>query len=243
MEAQEDSQRSFVPTVLPWCVAGASFLLYAITLNHWVSLASLPVVAQVQGVGGSIALNGPLGFLASYPFKALPAAWQPIALNLLAAVCATLTLALLARSVALLPHDRTREQRQRERSEFSLLSIPMAWLPPVFAVVVCGLQLTFWENATAANNEMLDLLLFAYLVRCLLEYRVDHRERWLVKLALVYGLAVTNNWAMIGFFPCFLTALIWIKGTAFFQVRFLLRMLGFGIAGLLLWLVLPAFTK
>ena len=77
-----------------------------------------------------------------------------------------MSLALLARSVALLPHDRTHDQRQKERSEFSLLSIRAAWLPPVLAALVCGLQLTFWENATGcASAEMFDLLLFAYVIR------------------------------------------------------------------------------
>ena len=73
-----------------------------------------------------------------------------------------MTLALLARSVALLPHDRTQPQRQLEHDEFSLLSIRAAWVPPLLAVFACGLQLTFWENATVASSEIFDLLVFAY---------------------------------------------------------------------------------
>src|SRR5206468_10690765 len=130
--------------------------------------------------------QAPLFFVLTFPFRWLPAGWQAIALNAFSAVCAALTLALLARSVMLLPHDRTHEQRQRERSEFSLLSIPAAWLPPLFAALVCGLQSTFWEHATAATGEMLDLLLFAYVIRCLLAYRSDTRESWLTRSALVY---------------------------------------------------------
>jgi len=49
---------------------------------------------------------------------------------------------------------------------------------------------------------MLDLLLFAYVIRNLLEFRLDGRESWLLKASLVYGAGMTNNWAMIGFFPC-----------------------------------------
>ena len=71
-----------------------------------------------------------------------------LALNLFSAACGVLTLALLARSVALLPHDRTDEQRRREHSDYSTLSIPLAWVPPVLAVTCCGLQLTFWEHST-----------------------------------------------------------------------------------------------
>lgn len=239
MQDRDNSQLSFVQTTLPWLVSGAALLGYLLTLNHWVTLSSLPVVAKVTGWDWSPELNAPLHYLLTYPFRWLPAGWQPIGLNLFAAVCAALTLALLARSVALLPHDRTREQRQRERSEFSLLTNRTAWLPPVFAALVCGLQLTFWENATAATGELLDLLLFAYVIRCLLEFRIDQRESWLARMALVYGLAATNNWAMIGFFPLFLAALIWIKGASFFDFHFVARMLVCGLAGLLLYLLLP----
>ena len=237
MENRERS--SFVQSRLPWIIAAAALVLYLITLNRWVSLASLPVVSGITDPDALPPLNGPLHFLVTYPFRWLPPGVQLIGLNLFAALCAALTLALLARSVALLPHDRTREQRQRERSELSLLSIPAAWAPPLFAALVCGLQLSFWEHATAATGEMLDLLLFAYLIRCLLEYRIDQRECWLTRLALVYGITTTNNYALIAYFPGFLAALIWIKGKSFFEFRFLTRMLGWGAAGLALYLLLP----
>jgi tetratricopeptide (TPR) repeat protein len=142
----------------------------------------------------------------------------------------------------LLPHDRTREQRLRERSELALLSIPAAWAPPLFAALVAGLQLTFWEHATAATGEMLDLLLFAYVVRCLLEYRLSEEDKWLSRCALVYGLGITNNYAMIGFFPAFIVALIWIRGRRFFEFRFLARMMGWGAAGVTLYLLLPVLS-
>ena len=58
----------------------------------------------------------------------------------------------------------------------------------------------------------LDLLLFAYIIRNLLEFRLDANDGWLLRAAFVYGLGITNNWAMIGFFPLFLAALIWIRG-------------------------------
>ena len=145
----------------------------------------------------------------------------------------------LARSVALLPHDRTHEQRQKEHGEFALLSIPSAWVPPLLAALACGLQLTFWENATSASVEMLNLLVFAYVIRCLLEFRIDERQSWLTRAAFVYGLGITNNWAMIAFFPLFLTALIWIRGLHFFNLSFLGRMFICGLAGLSLYLLLP----
>ncbi|PYM15349.1 MAG: hypothetical protein DME18_04520 [Verrucomicrobia bacterium] len=242
MENQEQS--AFVQSRLPWLITATALVVYALTLNRWVSLSSLPIVAGVARETLAPSINEavgfqPLHFLVLLPFRLLPAAWQPAGLNLFAAICGALTLGLLARSVALLPHDRTREQRQRERSEFSLLSIPAAWVPPLFAALVCGLQSTFWEHATAATGEMLDLLLFAYVIRCLLAYRSDTRGSWLTRSALVYGIAATSNFGMIGFFPAYLLALIWIKGLSFFEFRFLARMFGWGAAGLTLYLLLP----
>ncbi|HZQ47769.1 MAG TPA: tetratricopeptide repeat protein, partial [Verrucomicrobiae bacterium] len=124
-------------------------------------------------------------------------------------------------------------------SEFSLLTMRAAWAPPLLAVLVCGLQMTFWEHAVAWTGEMLDLLVFAYVIRCLLEFRISQRESWIIRCAIAYGLGMANNWAMIGFFPIFLGALIWIKGLAFFNPRALLRTLGCGLLGLSLIFLLP----
>jgi len=224
---------------LPWIVAGVALLLYAVTLNHWARLDSLVTLSAAGGWGLYVTVRAPLLNLVTLPVRLLPAGWEAPALNLLAAVMAALTLALLARSVSLLPYDRTNETRLRERSEFSLLSIGLAWVPAALACLALGLQLSFWEHATAFTGEMLDLLLFAYLGRCLLEFRLDRRDGWLFKLAFVYGLGVANNYAMVGFFPCFLVAVIWVKGWEFPQPRFLLRMALAGVLGLLVYLYLP----
>src|SRR5437667_4685124 len=239
IEQEISPRKRFVSAILPWIIAVAALAVYLATLNHWVSFNSLLAVAKVSGWTWQPELHEPLHWLVSYPLHWLPVKAIPLALHLLSAVCAVLTLALLARSVALLPHDRTHEQRQREHGEFSLLSIRAAWLPPVLAVLVCGLQLTFWEHATVASGEMLNLLLFAYVIRCVLEFRIDERESWLTRAAFVYGLGMTNNWAMIGFLPLFLAALVWIRGLSFFNLRFLGRMFVYGLAGLLLYLLLP----
>ncbi len=237
MERQE--RPGFACSVLPWVVAGGALILYLITLNRWVSLSSLELLSNLTAPSGPPPLSGPLLFLVTYPFRWLPAGIQIAAWNILSAVCAALTLALLARSVALLPHDRNREERHHEFSEDALLSIPANWLPPLFAVLLCGLQISFWEHATALTGELFDLFLFAYVIRCLLEYRIDPKPSWLSRFALVYGLAATNNYAMIGYFPAFLVALIWIRGMEFFQPATLGRLAAWGVAGLSLYLLLP----
>jgi tetratricopeptide (TPR) repeat protein len=239
MEEKRIARPDFARKVLPWLVAGGALLLYLLTLNRWVTLESLPYVAQVADWDWALPHSSPLFYLLTYPFRWLPGGWQPVGLNVFAAVCGALTLALLVRSVSLLPHDRTHEQRQRERSENSLLTIRWNWVPPLLAGLVAGFQLTFWEHSIAATGEMLNLLVFAYLIRCLLEFRVDRRQSWMSAFALVYGLGVANNWALIGFFPAFLAAVIWIKGKSFFNFQFLWRTTLFGLAGLSLYLLLP----
>ncbi|HWD18630.1 MAG TPA: DUF2723 domain-containing protein [Verrucomicrobiae bacterium] len=233
-------------TVNPWIVAAAALIIYGLALNHWVTLRGLPWIASVTGwdwhpipTEWRPSYFAPLWYVTTLPFRVLPVTWQPCALNLFSAVCASLTLMLLAQSVRLLPHDRTREQRQREPGEFSLFSGKWAFVPQVFAVVMLGLQGVFWENAVTASNEMLDVLVFAFIIYCLLRFRISQNEKWLAGMALVYGLGTTNNFALVGFFPFFLIALIWIKGLSFFNVRFMLRMIGFGLLGLLLYLLIP----
>src|SRR2546423_196475 len=129
-------ERKYVRTILPWPPGWAMFLFYLATLNHWISFANLPEVARVAGYSWQPELYGPVTWLVTLPFRLLPAKIVPLALNVFGAVCAALTLALLVRSIALWPHDRTHNQRQNEIGPFSLLSIPLAWLPPVLAVLV-----------------------------------------------------------------------------------------------------------
>src|ERR1035437_8812108 len=236
-ERETNLEKKLLRAVLPWLVAAVALVLYLVTLNHWVSLSSLQQVSRVSGWTWQPELTAPVFWLVTYPFRWLPAHTIPLALNLFAAICAALTLALLTRSVALLPHDRSLKQRQKEHSAFALLSIPAAWVPPVLAAMVCGLQLSFWENGTVASADMFDLLLLAYAVGCLLEYRITDRESWLLRASLAFGLGMTNNWAMLGFFPAFLVTLVWIKGLRFFDLRFLARMGLCGVGGLSVFFV------
>ena len=234
------AERTAVSTILPWVIAAAAVVLYGATRDPWQSLAGAQTVNLVSGWSFQPDLTHPLYWLVTLPFRLLPAAWIPAALNLFSAACGALTLALLARSVALLPHDRTEQQRLRERSPFSFLTIRSAWLPPVVAALGCGLQLSFWEHATAISSEIFDLLLFAYVIRCVLEYRRAGADSWLLRAGFVYAAAMTGNWAMLAFAPVFIAALIWNKGLGFFEARFLGRLIFLGSLGLCFYLLLPA---
>lgn len=241
MTVTEKPTLRFSLKILPWLVILAALAVYLTTANRWVSFSSLPVVGKLLGWDWwSNQTTPPLLYLLTLPLTFLPVSSAPALMNALSAVLAALTLGTLTRSVALLPQDRTREQRQKEHTPGGLLSLPTNWIPPLFAILALGFQMTFWEHATAATGEMLNLLLFAHLVRCLLEYRQEQKESWLCQFALVYGLATTNNWGMIGFAPIFLIVLIWLKGKSFFKARFLGKLALFGFIGLLLYLLMPA---
>jgi tetratricopeptide (TPR) repeat protein len=189
-------------------IAAVAFLVYCLTLNHWASLTSIGSVSRVSGWTWQPELRQPLTCAVLYPFRFLPHAWLPFALNLFSATCAALVITLLARSVLLLsgavgtPLGLTTSPRLANFVRFA---------PAALAATVCGLQLTFWEHATAFTGEMLDLLIFAYVIRCLLEFRNDQREVWLYRSAFIYAAGMTNNWAMIGYLPLYLVAILLVK--------------------------------
>src|SRR6266498_4170547 len=145
MQPELKVELGFTQRRLPWLIAAVGLLCYVITLNHSPTFAGLSALVKSAGWDWRSNIVAPIQVLLTWPIRWLPAGLQLACLNLMAAVCASLALGLLARSVALLPHDRTREQRALERNDYSLLSIRAAWLPPLLAAFACGLQLTFWK--------------------------------------------------------------------------------------------------
>lgn len=237
MAARQHSR--FVHFVLPWLISAAVLVLYVVTLHPWVSIKSADTVAKVAGWEWNTLHLSPVTLLVTWPLRWLPSASQPWALNLLSAILAALTVGLLAKSVALLPHDRTREQRQRERSDFGFLTIPLAWVPPVTSAALLGVQLTFWEAATAMSSEMVSLTLFAFCVFCFLRFRVLQEDKYLAWLSFAFGAAAANDWGIVGFCPLFVIAILAAKGIAFFEAKFLTRTTLAGLAGAAFYL-LPA---
>jgi len=231
--------KRFVTSTLPWLVGLVATVVYLATMNHWATVNSVGIVSRVSGWLWQPDLHQPLVFLLLYPFRFLPEHLIPMALNVFNAVLAGLVVTLLARSVALLPHDRTSDQRELAGEEHGLLATRTAWIPPVLAAVVLGLQISFWENATAVSGEIIDVLVVAYVIRCLLEFRLDERQSWMSRAAFVYAAGMTNNWALIGLLPVFLATVVWIKGLSFFNARFIGRMTLWALCGLSLYLLLP----
>lgn len=244
INANETNPRKIFPVrQLPWLLGAVMLLVYGLTLNPWVTLLNVDSVARISGQIWQPQISNPLSFLATYPFRWLPASQIPLALNLFSAVCGALTLVVLARSVALLPHDRTEYERLREPSDFSFLTGWTAWFPPILAVVMAGLQLTFWEHATSYTGETFNLLLFALIIWLLLEYRLDEAEWRLYAAVAIYSASLAENWGMMAFGPILLAAIIWLRRLEFFQARFLIRLIAYSLAGAVFFLLLPALIK
>jgi tetratricopeptide (TPR) repeat protein len=241
-ENQTDPRKSFAVRHLPYVLGLVVLVIYLCTLNPWVTLQNLSTVAAVSGWNWQPQLVNPLLFLVMLPFHLLPAAMVPLVLNIFSAICSALVLTILARSIAILPRDRTDTERQRERSDFSFLTGRLAIFPPLLAVILLGLQLTFWVNATTFTGKSFDLLLFAGIVWQLLEYRLDEAPWRMYLAAFVYGAGIAESWVFVGYFPLFLTAIIWLRKLEFFNLRFLARMTWCGLAGILFLFLLPLIT-
>lgn len=213
----------------PVQVALGALLFYGLTLSHGVTLNSLALTAKIAGWDWRPLSGHPLLWLLTLPMRLLPAAWVAMALNLFSAVCGALTLGILTRSLELLPWFRP----------LATLAGWSARLPLLLAVAVCGLELNFWQNATAGTGEILDLLLLAAAVWCLLEYRINRDLRWLKAAAVVWGAGMAEDWVMVFALPFFVGGLVWLRKFNFFNLRFILSMAGLGLAGFALYALLP----
>src|SRR6478736_9513169 len=151
---EPNQNRHYTLTWLPWLLGFGVLTLYVLTLNHNLSvlqdwtMVQLPMGVRASGWSYGAEFLAPVYYAATYPLGWLPTQYIPIALNLFSAICAALALGQLARSVALLPHDRTRDQRERLTQRDSLLTTALPWLPPLLATLACALGLSMWEHGT-----------------------------------------------------------------------------------------------
>jgi tetratricopeptide (TPR) repeat protein len=214
---------------LPRYVALAAALVYGLTLSWGTTVNSLPLAAKVAGWDWVPTAAEPLTWLLTLPLRCLPAGWIPASLNLFFAICGALTLGLLARSIELLPWDCPPDENKE-------------WIKPLPVLLACavgGLQFNFWQEATAGAGVMLNQLLLAAAIWCLLEYRAGKESRWLNAAALIWGLGMAQNWVMLLNLPLFVAALIWLRRRRFFKWTFLLRMALLGLAGFSIYALLP----
>jgi len=213
----------------PVQVALAALFVYTLTLSQGITLASLPLTAKVAGWDWQPLNTQPLLWLLTLPLRFLPAGWVAPGLNFFSAVCGALTLGVLARSLELLSWDRPLE------------TLPgwQAKLPILLGCGICGLEFSFWQEATAATGEMLQSLLFATAILCLLEYRVARNFRWMQAATFVWGLGMAENWMMVLTLPLFALSLFWLGKFELLKRELLVRLALTGLAGFSIFAFLP----
>lgn len=215
---------------LPFYVAASAALAYLLTLCWGTTANTWLLTANVAGWDWQSKQNQPLLWLLTLPLRLLPAGWIPASLNIFSALCASVTLGLMARSVQLFPWDCAPPEKR-------------AWslhLPVLLTCGVCGLEFNFWSEATAGSGAMLNQLLLTTAVWSVLEFRASNNRRWLHAAALIWGAGMAQSWLMQINLPLFIGAMFWLRGKKkFFRWRFLLRMTLFGLAGFSLYALLP----
>ena len=241
---------------LPWQIAFGALMLYGATLGHGVTINSLGLTAKLAAWDWTPMLGRPLFWLLSLPLRLLPDGWVSVSLNFFFAAIAALTLGLLARTVQLMPWGRPLENESRW----------VRTLPVLLACSVCGLEFNFWQEATASSGEMLAFLPLAAAIWLMLEFRARHNIRWLYGAAFVWGLGMAENWLLLLVLPVFVAGAFWLKLNSlvtkanrmdaplfvtaefwlqrfyflrFALLKFLGLMVGFGFAGVLIYLLLP----
>jgi len=214
---------------LPLFVALAALVLYACTVGGGLTLTGLPLAAKLAGWNNVPLVGQPLLWLLTLPLRVLPAAWLAPFLKLFAATLAALILGLVTRTVQLLPWDHQWDKTNRLA----------CLLPGLTAAAVCGLEFSFWREATSSVGDLLDLLLLAAAVWLLLESQVRRNSRWLNAAAVVWGVGMAENWVMLLALPLFVAFLVRLRRRRFFRWRFILRMAGLGLAGFSVYAILP----
>ena len=224
---------------LPKYVGWGAFAIYLITLAHGVTMNNVAWTGSVAGWDLQPLGNEPVLWLLTLPLHLLPASWAAVELNIFSAVCGAWTLCLLARTVQILPQNRTPVQRVFLTSNRGLYLGVNNWAPAVLAAVLCGLEFSFWQQSVAAVGETLNILLFASALRWLLEYRTDHQLSYLRKAIFMWGVGMTENWAMIILLPVFIGGIMWLRGRRFYSVKFLFMAFLVGLAGFSIYAVPP----
>ncbi len=206
-----------------------ALLIYLGTVSHGATLASLSLTARLCGWDDASLTDHPLFWLLTLPLHGLPAAWLPTALNLFSALCAALALGLLAASVPLLPWQR----------RLDTLPVRQTHLPAGLGLVACGLQFDFWQAATRATGESLQILLLATAIWSLLQFRATQLPGWIKLSVFCWGLGLVENWMMFITAPIFLVIVVILIFRHGLDLRELPPVLLAGAAGFALYALLP----
>jgi tetratricopeptide (TPR) repeat protein len=207
---------------LPLIAALVAFLFYALTLCRGISPGGLSLAAQVAGWDWQGMAGRPALWLVTLPLRVFPAGWIPVCLNLFSAACAAATIAALVKSVQLLAADSSRRHSSSSSSR----------LPVFLACAACGLEYSFWRDATAASGDMVGVLMLAAMIWCFLEFLESRRIFWAGAAAFMWGLKVGENWVVVLTLPLCFTAIVWKLKVDVINRKLWTAIIGMTLAGL-----------
>jgi tetratricopeptide (TPR) repeat protein len=218
----------------PLIVAAAGFVLYLATQGGGMTVNTVATVARLGGWDSLPLVGQPLLWLLTLPLQLLPQAWLAPAVKLLAAVLAAVILGLLARTLQLMPWDRAWDNTGRWTRA----------LPVLAGCALCGLEFSFWQNATSECGELTALLPLAATIWLLMEYNARQSSRWLEAAVVVWGLGMAENWMMLAIFPIAAwklrrQVLAWLMGSPAMRRQSSLRFILLALLGFATYMVLP----
>ncbi len=121
---------------------------------------------------------------------------------------------------------------------------PRAYLPGLLAALSTVVSTDIWQHSIHANAHIVTALLAALSLFMLLRWWrsiEDSRpcDRWLYMFCVVAGVSVTHHPLLVFSFPAYAAFIIAVRPRILLQGRTLLRMGGFALLGLSVWLYLP----
>ncbi|MEM7336520.1 MAG: DUF2723 domain-containing protein [Chloroflexota bacterium] len=237
--------------LIPSVIALILFALYLSTLAQTLVLGDpteFTFIANILGIAHPpgyvfITLMGKL-FQTVIPFGTTP--WR---MHLLAAVSATAAAMFVYGTIRLLTPDH--------RGFKNLGGLSLHYLPAIFGALTVGTAVNHWQHAIHTNPHIITATFlsanFYFLTKW---YREEERrekreERGvlpthshaarsaLFAFCFSAGLGVTHHPLTVMAFPAYALFIIWIRPSILKEWRTILKMLGFALLGLSLWLYYP----
>ncbi|GAB4470868.1 MAG: hypothetical protein Kow00124_07420 [Anaerolineae bacterium] len=121
---------------------------------------------------------------------------------------------------------------------------PRAYLPGVLAALSAAVAADIWQHSIHANAHIITALLAALSLFLLLRWwrSIEDgrpRDRWLYAFCVAAGVSVTHHPLLVFSFPAYATFILVVRPRILLQGRTLLKMMGFALLGLSVWLYLP----
>ena len=116
-----------------------------------------------------------------------------------------------------------------------------AYAPALLGAGSMATAADVWQHSLHANSHILTALLAAASLFSLLRWwrSSETHDRWLYMFCVLTGLSITQHPLLVFSFPAYATFIIVTRPSILLEWRTLLKMIGFALLGLSVWLYLP----